>query len=462
MQVRKIVAPLLFVCLLATFASAQEAMRISPSTFSPGDEAFLTVYISGLNRDTDYVVATFSGPAGTMTSEAGYIDADQVIFGVPIDITATQGTYTVTVQATRGAETFNFGPATFRVEVPPPPEFPPLFLIMPEAVYAEAVSANGTPVTYSVTSTDGTPVSCSPLALTWFPLGPTTVTCTATNARETAVGEFPVFVLDTTPPVLTVPDDIVSETLVVTWSATATDTIDPNPTVICDPPSGTTFVPGTVTVNCYAYDFHNNYATGSFDVTIPGGAPVLTVPDNINVEATSPAGAVVTFEATATTGGVVVCTPPSGSTFPIGTTTVSCTATNPAGSDTEVFQVRVRDTQAPVIISVNATPNTFWPPDHKMYPVTVNVVAIDAGDASPTSSIISVSSNQPVTGPGGGDGNTSPDWEITGPLTVNLRAERSGNDDRTYTITIQTIDDSGNASTATVEVKVTQQRRRPR
>jgi hypothetical protein len=47
-----------------------------------------------------------------------------------------------------------------------------------------------------------------------------------------------------------------------------------------------------------------------------------------------------------------------------------------------------------------------------------------------------------------GDGNTSPDWEITGDHTVNLRAERSGANKagRIYTITVQATDAAGNRS----------------
>lgn len=60
--------------------------------------------------------------------------------------------------------------------------------------------------------------------------------------------------------------------------------------------------------------------------------PVVTVPSNMTVNATSPSGATVTFTASATddVDGPLpaTCTPASGSTFPIGTTTVTCTATD--------------------------------------------------------------------------------------------------------------------------------------
>jgi hypothetical protein len=74
--------------------------------------------------------------------------------------------------------------------------------------------------------------------------------------------------------------------------------------------------------------------------------PTLAVPDSLSVDATSPSGAAVTFDASATDdSGVatVQCLPASGSTFAIGTTTVSCTATDPSGNvAAATFTVTVR------------------------------------------------------------------------------------------------------------------------
>ena len=64
-------------------------------------------------------------------------------------------------------------------------------------------------------------------------------------------------------------------------------------------------------------------------------APVVTVPDDISEQATSPAGRVVTYNATAhdaVSGSIVPsCSPASGSTFPIGTTEVDCMASDALG-----------------------------------------------------------------------------------------------------------------------------------
>ena len=75
--------------------------------------------------------------------------------------------------------------------------------------------------------------------------------------------------------------------------------------------------------------------------------PVIKVPGNILTSATSKLGAVVTYSVTATdnrdSNPAVSCTPPSGSTFPFGTTTVTCTATDASGnSASATFKVTVK------------------------------------------------------------------------------------------------------------------------
>jgi hypothetical protein len=141
--------------------------------------------------------------------------------------------------------------------------------------------------------------------------------------------------------------------------------------------------------------------------------------------------------------------------FPLGETIVTWTVTDDCDHSTSCTQtVIVVDTTPPVIHSLTASPDNLWPPNHKMVPVDITCVCEDICDIAPVSMIISVESSQPVNGKG--DGNTEPDWEITGDLSVDLRAERAGNDKagRIYTITVSCTDFSGNSSTATVDVIV--------
>jgi HYR domain len=64
--------------------------------------------------------------------------------------------------------------------------------------------------------------------------------------------------------------------------------------------------------------------------------PALSIPDGVLADATSPAGAVVGYDVSATdavdASPTVACVPPSGSRFPIGVTTVTCTAIDDAGN----------------------------------------------------------------------------------------------------------------------------------
>lgn len=110
------------------------------------------------------------------------------------------------------------------------------------------------------------------------------------------------------------------------------------------------------------------------------------------------------------------------------------------------------DDTAPVIDSVQATPNRLWPPRHQMVDVSVSVEASDDSGETPACSLISVTSNQPDDS--GGDGDTANDIEITGPLSVRLRAERAGSQVRVYTLTVECRDAAGNSSTGVAKVKV--------
>jgi hypothetical protein len=112
--------------------------------------------------------------------------------------------------------------------------------------------------------------------------------------------------------------------------------------------------------------------------------------------------------------------------------------------------VTVVDDASPVIASIAATPAVLTKANKDMVPVVVTVSVSDACGTNVSCRITNVTSNEPVQGNGG-----APDWQITGDLTLLLRAERSGRGDgRVYTITVACTDPSGNTTTSTVLVTV--------
>lgn len=118
---------------------------------------------------------------------------------------------------------------------------------------------------------------------------------------------------------------------------TASDNLDVIVAVNCAPAAGSMFALGSTGVTCSAEDVAGNHVDTSFSVTVQDtSAPILTVPGPIVVEATSSAGAVVTFTVSATdlvtASPMVGCSRPSGSVFRIGTTSNTCYTFDAAGN----------------------------------------------------------------------------------------------------------------------------------
>ena len=406
---------------------------------------------------TDSTEVEISGEAGDFTIVPTFADATSLYVSVPDVVLSAVGTYTVTVLATDTDGTVRqIGTGTFDVIERPTAGDPPL-IVLPEVVVVEATSPAGAIVTFDASglTSDGVVLgaACDQASGMFFPMGTTTVHCSVSDSAGTTEGDLLVVVTDTTRPVVTVPADISSPTPAVTFTATATDNIDGSLPVVCHPASGSTFDPGETIVDCRATDAHANTGTASFTVFVGVPPPTLDLPADFTVEATGPDGAVVTYTVSTSPGATVACVPSPGATFPLGTTTVQCTATDAYNQTTTgAFSVTVADRTPPTVTSIIASPSNLWPPNHKMVAVTVAVTAQDAVDAAPVSRIVTVTSNQPINGPG--DGNTAPDWEITGPLTLNLRAERAGRANRLYRIEVVTKDFSGNSTTSTVVVSV--------
>jgi hypothetical protein len=162
---------------------------------------------------------------------------------------------------------------------------------------------------------------------------------------------------------------------------------------------------------------------------------VLTCPTDITVPNDSDAcGAIVSYtEPSGPECGPVTCDHPSGSFFPVGTTTVTCKSPGDPPVDPPPscsFKVTVNDTQAPEITTI-VRPVMLWPPNHKYVTFEVSDLVRAASDNCDTTvdvdSVIipRVTSDEPENS--GGDGNTSADIVIAPDCkSLQLRAERMG------------------------------------
>ena len=274
-----------------------------------------------------------------------------------------------TVNCTAADAHGNHGAASFTVTVT---DTTGAVVTVPPNATVEATSAAGAIFTFTSSAADvldGTfATTCTPASGSTFPLGTSTVTCSATDAHGNhSAASFTVAVTETTGPAVTVPANTTVEATsaagaTYSYTASATDILDGSVVATCVPPSGSTFTFGATTVTCTAADAHGNHSSASFTVTvIDTTGPAITVPTNATVEATSATGASYIYTVSATDvldGAVAVtCAPASGATIPFGPSTIGCTATDGHGNHSSVsFTVNVTDTTGPVVtVPANAT-----------------------------------------------------------------------------------------------------------
>jgi flagellar hook assembly protein FlgD len=218
----------------------------------------------------------------------------------------------------------------------------------------------GTSQTYELEPSVASPTSLQ----VWIPLEvalnvgqySVTVKATDTGSGTRTIGPATFAVVarssNTPPSPPTLPEVVVAD---ATSSSGAFVTFDTGG-ASCDHNSGALFPVGTTTVMCTVTNGFGT-TTGSFLVVVNptfGAPPILAIPEIVVAEATSPAGAAVSFD----TGGST-CDHASGSQFPMGNTTVSCSMTNSFGTSNGTFLVVVTDTVRPVLnLPANISTNT--------------------------------------------------------------------------------------------------------
>jgi endo-1,4-beta-xylanase len=222
----------------------------------------------------------------------------------------------------------------------------------------------GAVVNYNLPTVDAScgPVTCSPASGSFFPKGTTTVTC---STPVDSTSSFTVTVNDTQPPSLSVVANKTQSTdpgqcsAIVNYTPPVASDNCPNVgAVMCTPASGTVFQKGTTTVTCNVTDASGNSAGSSFTVTVNDTeAPTIGCSSNLTrVAAPScplATSLVVAYASPTATDNCpnvsTTCVPPSGSLFPLGTTTVTCTATDTSNNTRNctftvtVFNVGMQD-----------------------------------------------------------------------------------------------------------------------
>ena len=211
---------------------------------------------------------------------------------------------------------------------------------------------------------------CSPVSGSIFLVGTTTVTCTATDGSgNSATCSFTVTVNDTQPPSITCPANITQSTdpnlcsAIVSYPApTVSDNCPGVGAPVCSPASGSIFPKGTTTVTCTVSDAASNTSTCSFTITVNDTQPpTITCPANVTavsaVSCPPTSSSAVTYPPPTVSdncpGVTAACNPPSGSILPVGTTTVTCTATDTSGNTAScsftvaVFNGRLQDDSNP-------------------------------------------------------------------------------------------------------------------
>jgi hypothetical protein len=362
-------------------------------------------------------VEATSSPGATVSYSA--IATDDVDGSVPVSCSPPSGSTfaigenTITCAAVDVSGNRGTASATVRVVDTTAPTVSP-----PTLSPTDATGPEGATVTYTATASDAVSGSitptCTPASGSTFPIGATTVTCTATDAAgNTGSATFDVTVGDATQPVVTVPDPIETDATgpdgaVVTFTATASDTVSGSLTATCTPASGSTFGITTTSVTCAATDAAGNTGTGSFTVTVTDRTkPVLTLPAPITVAATSASGALVPYTTTAVDAvdgsRPVTCSKASGTVFPVGTTMVTCTSSDTRGNTASgTFSVTVEPWQANLKVTVTG-PASVIRGSTPTYHVTVtNIGPSAATDVRTvlTASGFSVIATSPSTGSG--------------------------------------------------------------
>jgi hypothetical protein len=321
-----------------TVQQGQSVTGAGIATVSDNEDAASTLAVSVVSGGTatGVTLTNISNTNGAITAN------------VAASCNANSGTVRLRVTDSTGLT----GEADLQVNVTP--KGPPVITCPANITAANAAGQCSATVNFSAAASDDcdgslTP-TCLPASGSSFNVGTTTVTCSVTDTSGNAAQcSFTVKINDSQSPTVTCPANITKATAsgqcsaVVTYAnATATDNCPGIGTPVCAPPSGSSFLKGVTTVTCTATDAAGLTASCTFTVTVNDTQPpVITCPASIVGVTPGPNASclAVNYPAPAASdncpGVTTVCNPPSGTCFPLGTTTVTCVATDSAGNSAQ-------------------------------------------------------------------------------------------------------------------------------
>jgi hypothetical protein len=390
-----------------------------------------------VSTDASSCDAFVTVPPATATDNEGIASITNSINGT-IDASGTYPLGVTTITWTAIDNTGNSSTCTMTITVEDN-ENPTITCPAPVSVNNNSGScgANGVTLGTPITADNCSVASVVNNAPASFPIGNTTVTWTITDdAGNTATCNQTITVTDNEDPTIACPSDVAVNNdngvcgAVVTFSITSTDNCAGEIiTQTAGLSSGSIFPIGVTTNTFLVTDASGNTATCSFDVTVTDNEdPTVACPSDIAVNNDNGVcGAVVTFNVTSNdncAGEIITQTAglSSGSAFPIGVTTNTFLVTDASGNTaTCSFNVTVND---------NEDPTVACPTD-----VAVNT---DLGTCDATG----VNLGTPLTADNCNVASAVNDAPASFPL---------GNTTVTWTVT----DDSGNTTTCTQEVTVT-------
>ncbi|WP_434384476.1 HYR domain-containing protein [Melittangium boletus] len=237
-------------------------------------------------------------------------------------------------------------------------------LVCPAAREVEATGLDGALVTYpSATASDAVSavtLEATPPSGSRFPVGTTDVEVRATDAAgNTSTCQFPVTVTLPPEPQVVCPSDVVAEATdadgaLVTYPPATGSGSEPL-TVTSRPASGSRFALGLTAGTATARDGLGREASCGFFVTVEDTTPpTLVCPESLSVDATSTAGATVSYPPATATDAVspvsIGYTVSSGMHFNVGTTEVRAVAQDLARNESScAFSVTVRLPPAPEV-----------------------------------------------------------------------------------------------------------------